>query len=671
MILYYIINNQLQIDKATYIAIVMGQITIYGILLTFYQFVASYQGSQNSMTTYLGVNLIDYFVKMKVSMFKIVVSNPYFFIFFILEVLYKPFLNIYGSYWSMKLISAMNFLWYIFVVFYFIVFIIVLWQCTKSIMMIKSIPESMRNDLIIREINKSFIRKSKREQMTNKSIDLLCSDIENLRYAILVDNDSRLQCKYNHLIDQIFNYYVSSKEKDISNIEKKNKIVKNQVAWVYNSRCEYTLLNEIVNEKYFPIDEELKEIICWLHIRLVKLNIKRAELNGYEHINSELYVSNFFNNNNNLLDCCDWIKLTSKIYKNSNIEIREKLISSLQSGYLNNQGMYQEYCSDCIELIISMEIDEIFEGRKLQSELTEVFSKVIKNEELNDYYAIIIRDKLISYNHFDAGELVKLLNEENCACVFAYIIIYYSIYKFRFDWKYINIGVLEALWQNYGNIQVDSEKVIETFEKSNINHRFSEEMYNKLTNYIQRMLTGSLLDSIYKDSIVDMFYVTIIKLCVLDQDYIGYVDEVKADTQIYFINELSKHNELMMFDKVKKMVSYMQYNYFMNLDYIPQKLTISLRNLLLTNINLTSEILSDKKYKYLYYDSIGKYVLIKLSEKSKDNDIQKELIRKAFITSNMSIDDYMDLLNQECHICGCDLNYVQKENMKKHLVSII
>ena len=43
-IIDYMLNNNLSIDKATFFTVIIGQITIYGILLTFYQFVASYQG---------------------------------------------------------------------------------------------------------------------------------------------------------------------------------------------------------------------------------------------------------------------------------------------------------------------------------------------------------------------------------------------------------------------------------------------------------------------------------------------------------------------------------------------------------------------------------------------------------------------------------------------------
>jgi hypothetical protein len=80
LILDYIANNQLYIDKATYITIVVGQIAVYGILLTFYQFVVSFQGSPDSVTKYLGVNLTEYFIKRKYqSLIRLFLSLFFFF----------------------------------------------------------------------------------------------------------------------------------------------------------------------------------------------------------------------------------------------------------------------------------------------------------------------------------------------------------------------------------------------------------------------------------------------------------------------------------------------------------------------------------------------------------------------------------------------------------------
>ena len=53
MLVDYIFNNNLNIDKTTFLTIIIGQITIYGILLTFFQFVVSYQENKREVTQYL------------------------------------------------------------------------------------------------------------------------------------------------------------------------------------------------------------------------------------------------------------------------------------------------------------------------------------------------------------------------------------------------------------------------------------------------------------------------------------------------------------------------------------------------------------------------------------------------------------------------------------------
>jgi len=599
--------------------------------------------------------------------------KPYFYILFILEALYKPILNIYGSYFPENLLCILNFLWYSFVIFYFVIFIILFWECTQSILILKRMSDPKRNGTVIRDINKTFMKKSIRERMTIRSIDLLNYDIRYLREAIIEDNNPRvLQSIYNDLIVQIFDSYISNRKKEINIIIEKKKIVKNQVGWVNNAQIECILLKEILNENYFTINEELKKYICTLHLNLVKLLMIRASLDGRKHINKELYLQELsvFDKNNILLDCRDWKELTISIFRNSNVEIGKQLINSLYKGYRSAEIMFQEYCNQCILDLIRMNIDEIFSKNKSQNEFAQIFGELIRKKEFNDYYANIICDKLISYNDFDAVGIVRLLNKENCTYIFSYLIIHYSIYKFRFDWKHINVAVMKELWDNHGNMNENAEKVIKEIKESNSGHRFSESMYYKLIEYIQKPLTGSLLNSTYAEDIVNMFYVTIIKLCVLEQSYNDYENKANDDTQIYFINELSNHNELIQHDKVKEMVLNMQYRYFTKLEQIPQKLNISLKNLLLTNINITLEFLSVEP-RYAYYNSIGEYALIKLPETKEGNIIPKELIRKAYITKNISIGGYIDFLDKECHLCGCDLNYVQKEKMKEYLLNVI
>lgn len=94
----YAFNNQLIIDKGTYLTIVIGQITVYAILLTFYQFIVSFQGTNDrSVLKYLGINLIEYFINKKLVIYNLIISKPLFGLLFILEILYKPIISIYGN----------------------------------------------------------------------------------------------------------------------------------------------------------------------------------------------------------------------------------------------------------------------------------------------------------------------------------------------------------------------------------------------------------------------------------------------------------------------------------------------------------------------------------------------------------------------------------------------
>lgn len=158
-----------------------------------------------------------------------------------------------------------------------------------------------------------------------------------------------------------------------------------------------------------------------------------------------------------------------------------------------NQEFYKVYCNECIFTVIENEIQSIFEGERQQNEFINIFGDIVKEETVNAYCADIIRKKIISYNRFDAGEIIAYLSEKNCTYLFSYIMIYYSVYSFRFDWEYINISVLKTLWDKHGSMKDNAEHSIKRIKESNIGHRFIVEMYTKLLKYIEEPISGALL----------------------------------------------------------------------------------------------------------------------------------------------------------------------------------
>ena len=246
-----------------------------------------------------------------------------------------------------------------------------------------------------------------------------------------------------------------------------------------------------------------------------------------------------------------------------------------------------------------------------------------------------------------------------------------------FEWEYINLNMLKLLWKQHGNMEENAEFILKEIKHSDIQHRFSEEMYNKFMEYIYADIDGKLFRRIYDENILNMFYIWVIKMCIIDEDdarYTFYKDDYDIDIQIVIINELSKHEELLADNNICGWLDYVKYSMSKKQMVIPPKLVITLRSLLLTNIN--AMIVADyvKDNPYLYVNAIGKYLLVKLQELPYNIQQQgyvKEIIRNAFISDNMSIDKYITIIEKECCVCKSIIDYVRKEKMIKYLMKIL
>jgi len=676
ILMNYILKNNLNIDKSTFFTVIIGQITIYGILLTFYQFVASYQGNEKKAIRYLGINITEYFVKKKISVFNNIVSKKIFGLIVVLEIMYKPFIAIYGEKLSAETISVMNFIWYLFVIFFFVLFVILFFQCTKSILLIKLCSDAKTNGYLIDEINKMFLKKTMKERITQKTIDLFRKDFGYLRDAIRFDDNIELQGKYNDLIYMIFADYMNRKKHEISLIENKGKVVRNQEPWIYNANCEVHLLQEIIRGNYFQLDEKNVSLILKFHISLLKLNLVRAKLAGYSKISFNRYESFYIQEKEKIFDVSEWKNVTLKIYQKLSDEKKKELIFFLQGEMNQKQDMYGYYCDHCIKDLLRMEIDSIFEGEREQKDFIKIFDQIIKNEHINDFCSQIIRDKIVYYNRFDIEELIGQLSERNCIYIFSYIMMYYSIYRFRFEWKYININVLKALWKQQDYVQYDAGEVISRIKNSNIGHRFEEQMYLKFMEYIAAGVDGKVFNRVYDENILDGFYFWAIKVSVINKDdlmYSIYQNDLDIDIQIAIINELSKHEELLENKNIFNWVQHMRYNTFSKQNSLPENLNVTLRSLLLADINVVVVANYACAKCYIYVDVIGAYLLIKLHElpdKIQKQKQVKKIIKGAFIASNINVDEYINMLEKECRICRCENNYVQKEKMKGYLLKL-
>lgn len=673
----YIISNNLNIDKGTFFTIIIGEVTVYGVILAFYQFLASYKFNENSIDRYLGIKVIDYYIYKYLGFFNRIISSKIFKVCIVLHIFYKPFLLIYENVIGISIIKILNFIWYCFAIFYFILFFKIFMECAKCTLIFKMNNNKERMNNIINDINVRLLKNIKEEQKNGMDVDLLELHLRQLRGGIQEDNNIDLQRHYNSLIKLIFNYYIQKKSNEINDIENGGIISKNQIAWVYNLDQELFILKNIINEKYFNLDEQNSNIIIEFYLDLIRLNLMRIKQEGYIHIRYTMHDDLPMNvEKNKFFDIVEWIKFSKKMYQTIPNQIKQDFINELYKKSLyeiETENYYVQFCRECISELLIIEIDGIFLEKNEYNEFFDIFGSVIENEFFNEIYIQRIGENFISLTKFDAKKIVNQLSEKNCTYLFIYIISYYSINKLT-NWKFINVKLLENLWERHISLQNNATEIIEQMRKSNIGHKFTKEMYFKLVEYINSNVSDELYNKVNNEKIFDVFYIWIIKTCVTNQNslVLPWIKNLEIDVQIEIFNKLAEHDELMENENVYNWIESMRYESFSNLYPIPKNLTITLRTLFLTNICIKSILKYVHEKGCLYQSAFGAYLLVKMYETPCENqDEVKEIVKGAFINSNQEIDDYVKMIKQECYACRSKLNYVPKEKMKEYLLNIL
>ncbi len=654
----YIKNNNLYIDKSIYITVVIGQLTIYGIMLTFYQFIASYKNSANQ---YLGILITEYYVTRKIWIYKII-QNKIFIALFLAELFTKPVLNIFSGYFSVITVSTISFLWYGFSICYFVIFLLLFVQCTSCTFSLKSISNIKRNNLITNEINNRFLKKSKLDYHKKLLVDMLNTALKNLKSAITFDDDQILQDNYDELFIIIINEYCAQKSKEIDLIIEKGKIVNNQIPYKYNASYEYNIFYDAVHNKYMKLDDRLQRYIAKRHLYIQYLNVIRKQLT--EKGDNAFYGDRYEHN---------WKDISNYIYENGSIETKKYLITWLCKytyDIKDTPSDFKDYCEEIIYYFMHKSILSVYEGEN-EEEFCEVFKLHIYRIGLDEMLTDILCEFVISYNEFCPNRIIDLLKPNNKSYIFMYLIIYYSIYSFRFNWKYINIELLKRLIEKIEIDSVDKEYVLSKINESNIKDKFNEKMFDALIVYLSKELTGELLTEIVKEELVNAYYIFAIKTCVFYQELAYYKETMPLKLKTEFICFLSEHNEILNNENVKKFIWRLSWKTFSKLDEVPEKMLNSFKALLLANIEIEKSFFEDDRVKYGYTNNIGKYALVKISDKNKQWLNMREIIKKVYISSNSSVEEYIKEIEVISNECGLQIPYVQKEKMKKYLLEVL
>ena len=264
----YILCNNLQIDKGTYFAVVIGMVTSVGLFIALHESVVSRMGDERC----LGINIAQSYLYSHMWLNKRIVCYLCIFIFCSTCAI-KPIMNVYGCWIDKMTQSIICWMWYFGVVVFLVLSVFFIFQGLACISDLKS-----KNyiSLMIYRIKKDFVKRCISNHISWASIDALVDDINEISRRIKIDNGSMESEFYDRIVESLLSEYLKKKKREINEYE--IKPCKNQEAFRYNESREYALLVGLVEGQYFIIGDELMYWLAENVPQFIGLNAKRAVL---------------------------------------------------------------------------------------------------------------------------------------------------------------------------------------------------------------------------------------------------------------------------------------------------------------------------------------------------------------------------------------------------------
>ncbi len=647
----YVVNNNLQLDKGTYMAAVVGMITIYGIYLTLHQMVVSCI-RDNSL---LGINLSRFYISKHAWWDKRFVGRVTVCIIVVVTLI-KPYLNVFGKNHDDGEISVLIFFWYFLVVFFFGASTVLIYQGYRCIKRL----EQRADYVLAREIEDVFMKNCASYRGKAASIDLLIEDIEDLVYRKERDDGYKQSRYYVNIFMRIFEKYIAKKAKEIEDIQIKKVVCKNQVGFKYNEGVEYDFLYGLISGQYLAVDDDLCNCMTGILFNLIELNVRRAKLEKEDDVFGSKVLWN-----------SQPYRLIIQLFESSNMETRSKMLNMLNERLEKANEELGVLYKECIRVILQKEFDRAVVGEREASEFCDMLQESRMKDKCNNRIADMIASYMCECKKDVPLPLIEVLSEENCQYILMYVFAFYSIKKSKIDWKYIQIETLRGLWEKIDEDNIEFEHVMVRLKKSDCLRGISEQWGKVFKHYINHPLNSSLIEQVVEEPFFAPFYILMLKLCVMRQHFYATTGDVSAELQNMIIRELIKHEEVMKDPYMKDFMSYVQFNNVYDFSNADLNLSDSLRFLLLVNAEIETIFYSVNWSSYKYTKGLGEYFLIKSQEKTKRMKEANEIIWKAFITFDGSQEAYIEMLERECKICNYPLNYVQKERMKDYLIEQI
>lgn len=645
------INKMFNVIMENYISLLVGQITIFGIVLASFQFLCDHQKNDQRSNFYLGYNIFELELKDNVTILSLVKSKL-FLVLILFEIISLPAIRV--IYVTPKIVvNTMIIIDIIAIMLYFGVMFLLLFQIAKYVLGMNK-TRNMISIRVVTKVYEKFLKDNNffySQEINSKNF----LNISNKLAKVIVLDDNKNLAKQEQIYYDMFALEILERyyDRKLDLNKDKSAIISDKAKKVFNKCFEVDALLVIVKNYCEKIDENNIHSFTKLIINILLFDY---------YLSDDFYSNSLKKRYCEIIDC---------LYQDNNTMSKKATIEYL-FAYMNNyeNKTVSIFCQDEIKRSIRKELCSCFVGTATFENFVSIYSIVNSDCNLMGYLCLKITENMISNNSVDIKNLTEIFNVSDRFYIFTYLIIYYSVYRFRSDWEYINIDNLKSLFSIYSLDKVDVGYVSERLMHSNISHRIDDNVISQLVYYLESGLTSNLILQIKDDKYFDLFYIVVIKCCVLEQsDYLGaFESSFTIEELLSLLNEFSIHREVvcnknlsMFLYQLRKLIIPQLSKY-----EIQYQVFRALRKMIILDFNLKKEYFNSKSI-FINPDDFAKYVLLKLDDDTAKWPEVENCIKPSFVKSNMTSEDYVEHLSMISSELGIPKTLHQKGKMKNYL----
>jgi len=660
-LLSFVWENELQLDKAVYFTVIIGQLTIFGIFLTFMQFVASLNGDRN-IQTYLGQDLKHFYIMKKLKFYQMIKSR-WFLCLLMLSILLKPFLTLFQSMINTEVIRVLLFNWYVFSVIYLLLFVYSFFECVTLSISFKDVGQGSGYSEVLCLIEQDFFRNKKFERKVY-NCDRLAKEVDYILYE-REKNSGNLDDCYQRIISKLIDIYTNKKQQALFGRKK----VKEYQAHLYIFQLE----NEVLDHLMFVFIQDREFLLRLSQCKLALINIYYKKYHDKEWEQA-------FTENDGWYNPSIW-KIYEEIYKqNKDVDLMKEIVKQLDFPIYNKSNPLQPFQKEMRQVLthlLFLMSNDIYMDNLNEQQLVDIFTNIYSKEYYQQMMMREISGRYVSNETLSPNKILNLLDEKHQAFILVHSFFFTTIYDNYSNWMGQSFNhwkkFLPRMNEFYETLQQNKAYLLKELTAKMDMHRFYPDMLDKLIGYLKCPMSFALMEQIEQDRVLSSYLMIPLRLCTLNESlmypYQENIFEKQPRMQIKIVKYLADHPEFLVNRNVQEMIYYLRFELYQKEDRFLEEFEQSLSYLILTDVPVTDRILLKwrKDNKYVLAD-LAKYMLVKITDQHHQisSNLQEwvfKFIMQDFIGSDKSVIGYVEDINTVYERYHFPLKYFQMKKM--------